>query len=433
MPKMDEMSLMKWYTFVMRILEKNSFCKIQKQFDLSRSDEEVISFLYLPILKSPSTSLYISLFYYADLCEKLGGFLSDDLLSTLGMSESDFLLCRSQLEAIGLLEVYRKEERDSANQVKAAYLYRLLPPASPKKFFNDVLLKSLLNEAVGNKRYFFLLSYFKADTDKLPEGYINVTTPFKDVFSPKVKEDDLSLSIVDQEMEDKTYKSQSDFDTKLLREKLKAIGYPLKDIKSQIKEIENICVLYSPDIDDVVSLICDNTDMDGIFYLDSFNRDIRNLRQFASPEREKDNNQAYGNSEISKIVEKFNLLTPDEYLSIMFNARPASFMLDEIEKIKKDLNFPNPVINVILDYCLRKTHGEFNTVFIDKVSYTLSAMDAKNAYDAMTKLNSRDFELSQVRRKKKTQDTLKPEKEEKKEEKQVSQDDLLDLDKEFSL
>lgn len=416
----------------MRILEKNSFCNIQKQFDLSKNDEEVISFLYLPILKNQSVSLYTNLFHYAGLCEKLGGMTSDDLLSILGLSVSDFLYCRSQLEAIGLLEVYRKEERDSSNQVKAMYLYRLLPPASPKKFFNDVLLKSLLNEAVGNRRYFFLLSYFKADTEKVPEGYVNVTTPFKDVFSPQVKEDDLSLSPVSQEMEDKTYKSQASFDTKLLRARLKAIQYPFENIKDNIREIENICVLYSPNIDDVIHLICDNTDMDGVFYLDSFTRDVRNLKQFASPERSQEQNTEYGNSEISKIVEKFNLLTPEEYLSIMFNAKPAPFMLEEIEKIKKNLNFPNPVINVILDYCLRKTNREFNAVFIDKVSYTLSALDAKNAYDAMTKLNSRDFEQSQVRRKRKTE-TKAPSKEADKESMPATKSDLLDLDKEFSL
>lgn len=103
----------------MKILEKNSYCSIRQRFALSQTDHEVMSFLYLPVIKSDASSLYYALYHYASLNPLLGGFVHEDLLDILGMNETDFMLARTKLEGIGLIEVYRKEERDSSSQVKA--------------------------------------------------------------------------------------------------------------------------------------------------------------------------------------------------------------------------------------------------------------------------------------------------------------------------
>jgi replication initiation and membrane attachment protein len=411
----------------MKILEKNSYCSIRQRFALSQTDHEVMSFLYLPVIKSDASSLYYALYHYASLNPLLGGFVHEDLLDILGMNETDFMLARTKLEGIGLIEVYRKEERDSSSQVKANYIYQLLPPASPKKFFNDILLRTLLNEQVGNKRYYFLFNYFKVDDPKLEEGYINTTTPFKDVFTPVVKDGSLSLESFDTKLEDKTYKSQCQFDRKELKQHLKVAQYSFDILKPYIKEVEATCALYDPSIEDVVSIIIDNTDSDGIFYIERFKDDIRNLRQFATVNRKNTKTENLGHGEYAKLVEKFNALTPDEYLGLIYNAKPATFMLKEIEKMKSDLGFTNPIINVVLDYCFRKTNNEFNVNYIDKVAYTLSSLDVEDAYDAMTKLNSRDFEASQVSRKRSSRRTKVAEEKEETEEKKET-DTLSELD-----
>ncbi len=329
------------------------------------------------------------------------------------------------------METYRKEERDSQSQIKVSYLYFLLPPASPKKFFNDVLLRSLLNHAIGNKRYYFLSNYFQVQKKELPEEYVKITTPFKDVFSVDVRQGDASLEKISVSLEDKNYKSQADFDKKKLKKLLSENQYPFSAIEEDLKSIEDAASLYNPKMEDVVKLILQNTDSDNHFYLDSFMKDIRSLKQFSATNRKKDEseNMPTGNNEISKLIRSFNSVTPAEYLSIIFNAKPASFMLTEIENLKSTFGYSNSIINVILDYCLRKTNQEFNVTFIEKVAYTLSSMDVKDSYDAMVKLTSRDFEMAQTKRKRRT----KKDAPEEKKDVDVEQSDIDDFNKEFSI
>jgi replication initiation and membrane attachment protein DnaB len=96
-----------------------------------------------------------------------------------------------------------------------------ISPQRKNKFFNDVLLRTLLNQQVGNKRYYFLFNYFKVEDSKMEEGYVNITTPFKDVYKPVVNEGDISLQPFDNELVDKKYKCQGKFDRKELKQKLK--------------------------------------------------------------------------------------------------------------------------------------------------------------------------------------------------------------------
>jgi replication initiation and membrane attachment protein len=422
----------------MNILENNSTCSITKEFDLSNLDQEVLTYLYLPILGSDCYSLYLGFYHFSSLMGKIGGFLHSDFLEYIKMKDSDFLMARTRLEAIGLLEVYRKEERDQTSQLKVNYLYQLLPPASPRKFFNDVFLRALLNEALGNKKYYFLSGYFKVFEKKLDDGFLNVTTPFKDVFSMSVKEGDASLEPMGLMLEDKNYKSLANFDKKNFRKKLKESNYSFESIKSDWDDIVDICSLYDPSIDDACQIILQNTDSDGNFYFEHFKKDIRDLRQFQVRSVSNcSDDTGYGDGRMAKLLKTFNSISPDQYLSVVFNSKPATFMLEEIEKLKQNLGFSNPIINVILDYCLKKTKNEFNCNYIEKVAYTLSSLNVSNAYDAMTKLSSRDFESAQASRKKKSFYNSK--KVEKKSEETsssgeiVSQEDLDAFDKEFGL
>lgn len=408
----------------MEILEKNSYYQIRKDFTLSSSDDQVLSFLYLPILQSDALSIYMNLYQYHSLNNSLGGFLHEDFLNLLGISESEFLLARKKLEGIGLLEVYQKRDTDSSNQIRTSYIYFLLPPASPKKFFHDLLLRTALNEAIGNKRYNFLYHFFQVEVKKPSQEFENITTPFKEVFQINVKEGDVSLKPVDAILEDKSYKQQGFFDLEALKKLLEKFQYPLENIKSHIQDIEDLCILYEPKIEDVANLILQNTDTDGIFYFEPFQKDIRNLRQFFTPKKAEEKIE-YGKGDFSKVIEQFNKITPDQYLFIRYNAKPAAFMLKEIENLKANLGFSNAIINVILDYCFRKLNGEFNSVYIEKVAYTLSGENVKNAYDAMTKLSSRDFEQKQVTRRKKKASETKPKQEE---EKEVTKEDIDSLE-----
>lgn len=383
----------------MRIVENDSLFIIEKDFSLSHCDIQVLNFLYLPIIKSNALSLYNFLYNYYQLSNQLGEFIHDDIFSLLDMKQTDFLLSRTTLEGIGLLEVYRKENTSTNNQLKITYIYKLLPPASPKKFFNDILLRSLLNQNVGNKRYFYFQNYFMINKQDNKKDFINVTSQFKDVFSLNAQEGDLALKKVTTSFVDKKYKSQYSFKLSTLIEELSKQQYPIKNIEDKISEIENLCVLYDAKINDVITLILQNTDSKNIFYFESFSKDIKNLYMF-SVDRKKTESSNITQGNMAELISAFENTSPQEYLSLKLHSKVPAFILKTIEGLKENFNFSNGIINVILDYSLKKSNGEFNETFINKVASTLSFNQVSDTYDAMTKLKSRDFNVSQYKRKK---------------------------------
>ena len=135
----------------MLILEEQSSFTLYRDYSLSERDRQVLSLLYLPIIKSDAFSLYFRLNDLSYL--KLGQdyFYHQEVRNQLGLTIPSFLRARSLLEGIGLRETFRKTSFGDDDRKKVTYIYHLLPPASPKKFFSDLVLKSLLISEIGNK------------------------------------------------------------------------------------------------------------------------------------------------------------------------------------------------------------------------------------------------------------------------------------------
>ena len=396
-------------------------------------DEEVLSFLYLPFLKNGAYSLYMALYRYEKLLKPVGYANSDEFLSLLGFDTPDFLLARKRLEGTGLLETYRKEEKDSSSALKVTYFYHLLPPASPKKFFADPLLRALLSQEVGEKRYFSLVSYFRVPPC-VPEEreYENLSASFKDVYTLSVQEGDASLKPVLEPLGEKQYKNQSQFDKNEFRKLLKENQIPMESLKDDLKDIENAGTLYDIKASELVSLVSASLDSSSVFYPKQFQEAVRNYHKYKAPEKTSESVYSSSDSQIARLINAFNSLSPEDYLALMFQAKPSPYMLDEIEHLKNDLGLPNPVINALLDYSLKKTNMEFNVTFIDKVAYTLSGQNISDAYSAMVSLSTRDFEVN--KRGKTSTKTKRSKSENKTADKQeVKESDVADLLKDVDL
>lgn len=423
----------------MQILEQNATYSLYRDFTLSAGDEQVLFLLYLPMLKSDALSLY-KVLYTQSYEAIVGGFYLEHeiLLDSLGFKDSQFLEARSKLEAIGLLETYRKENHETMGASKVTYLYRLLPPASPKKFFRDTLLKVNFSSCVGKKRYFALENYFKAKADfKInEEEYMDVTTPFKDVYQPEISRDDPSLMEVSSSAyPDKNYKSQVEFDESKLNRILATLSYDANSIKGYWRDIVSTASLYQVSEEDTANLIMTSTNfLDGnTFYYENFLNGMRAFHKFQRKEVTK-KKEEYGKGNNARLLRIFAETAPQQFLSVKLNAAPSKMMLLEIERLQKDFGFDNGIINVILDYSLRRTNNEFNIAFIDQVAYSLSANGVSSPNDAMVQLASRDYEKNRSLSKKKSRsrknEVDKPIKEEKDE---ASSDDVFQVAEDLGL
>ncbi len=408
----------------MNIIEPNSCFSIQMDFTLSETDFSVLALLYLPIIKSDAYLLYDVFYKMNDMIQLEGKMTHEDFFEMTGFDSVRFLKAREKLEAIGLLETYRKEN-DTAQGRNVLYVYRVIPIASPKKFFRDPILKNLLQQNVSSRKYNRLLNYFKKDEDKALDDYDSVGARFHDVFSVALSEEDLNKV---NDVEEKKYKEISKFSSALLEEYLIASNLPVEKLKPYLNHIEDDAKLYGLDEKTVLRLIEESLDTEFNFYLDQFEAKARKQNSYIRQERENKDKVALGKGESSKSVKIYTSTTPKQYLQAFFHAEPSTYMLKTVEDLRQRYGFDNGVINVILDYCLKKTGKEFNSLLIDKVASTLSAKEVNDCYSAIVFLKERDFKFSETKRKASSPKVKEMKKEEPEEEKdEVTKEDLLKL------
>ncbi len=380
----------------MNIIEPDSSFSIQMDFSLSETDFSVLSFLYLPIIKSDAYLLYEIFYRLNPMVSLEGQMLHDDFFTQTGFDSVRFLKAREKLEAIGLLETYRKETSFSSGS-KILYVYRVIPIASPKKFFSDPILKNLLLQSVSNKKYHRLVNYFKKDDEKKLDGYDPVTARFNDVYSVNLSEEDLGK---ENNIEEKRYKEIAEFSSSVLFDYLKADNLPVEKLKPYLSQIEDDAKLYGLDEKTALKLVEESFDTEFNFYLNQFESKARKQNRYVRDERENKEKASIGKGDASKTVQIFTSTTPKQYLQAFFHAEPSDYMLKEVEDLRRRFGFDNGVINVILDYCLKKTGKEFNSMLIDKVASTLSANEVDDCYSAIVQLKTRDFKAGENKKKK---------------------------------
>lgn len=380
----------------MNIIEPDSSFSTQMDFSLSETDFSVLSFLYLPIIKSDAYLLYEIFYRLNPMVSLEGQMLHDDFFAQTGFDSVRFLKAREKLEAIGLLETYRKETTSSSGS-KVLYVYRVIPIASPKKFFSDPILKNLLLQSVSNKKYHRLVNYFKKDDEKKLDGYDSVTARFNDVYSVNLSEEDLGK---ENNIEEKRYKEIAEFSSSVLLDYLKADNLPVEKLKPYLSQIEDDAKLYGLDEKTVLKLVEESFDTEFNFYFNQFESKARKQNRYVRDERENKEKASIGKGDASKTVQIFTSTTPKQYLQAFFHAEPSDYMLKEVEDLRRRFGFDNGVINVILDYCLKKTGKEFNSMLIDKVASTLSANEVNDCYSAIVQLKTRDFKAGENKKKK---------------------------------
>lgn len=153
---------------------------IYSSFSLSSDDVSTISLLYAPLIGSEAVGLYFGL---ESLLErnnlKSENYLHQEIFDIYGLTEKTFLKARYQLEGIGLLRTYSKDDE---------FIYVICPPLSPKNFIKDATLGLYLYSKVGKELYDKIYNHFKIEKiDK--SSFKNITKNFEDIFTSQVNEE----------------------------------------------------------------------------------------------------------------------------------------------------------------------------------------------------------------------------------------------------
>ena len=373
---------------------------------LTDADRKYLISFYEPIIGHLAISLYLVLIN--DLEESKGvsrDFTHHHLMSLLKTPLKVLKEAREALEATGLLKTYFK--KGDVNN----YIYEIYSPLSPSEFFNHPILNIVLYNNIGATEYEYLKKQYqklKVDTKE----YIDITKKLDDVM-----ESGINVSVVDvkeRSINDIEVKDQVDFDL-ILSSIPKGIINEKVFTKKTKELINNLAFIYKIDTLKMIELIRSVLNEYGMIDKDNLRINARKMYQFnngtlptliyrSQPEYLK--SPVGDNSMRGKIIEMFEKLNPVDFLRNKYGgAKPTNRDIKLIENLIIDLEMPPAVVNVLLDYVLRKNNNKLATKYIETIAGQWKRAGLKNASEAM------DFAEKENKKFTKKLDTVKASKE----------------------
>ncbi len=373
---------------------------------LTDADRKYLISFYEPIIGHLAISLYLVLIN--DLEESKGvsrDFTHHHLMSLLKTPLKVLEEAREALEATGLLKTYFK--KGDVNN----YIYEIYSPLSPSEFFNHPILNIVLYNNIGATEYEYLKKQYqklKVDTKE----YIDITRKLDDVMESGINVP--TMDVRERSINNIEVKDQVDFDL-ILSSIPKGIINEKVFTKKTKELINDLAFIYKIDTLKMIELVRSVLNEYGMIDKDNLRINARKMYQFnngtlptliyrSQPEYLK--SPVGDNSMRGKIIEMFEKLNPVDFLKNKYGgAKPTNRDIKLIESLIIDLEMPPAVVNVLLDYVLRKNNNKLATNYIETIAGQWKRAGLKNASEAM------DFAEKENKKFTKKLDTVKASKE----------------------
>ncbi len=375
----------------MRKIEDEALFQVKGGFHLTSGDQEVLSLLYLPVLRPEAFSLYFLLLSVSQNYDETNGYCQrhDVLTKKLSINETSLLKALEQLEALSLLKTYRREGvREGVTTVD--YIYRVLPPLSGKAFLADARLRALLSQETGDEKEMTNLERKFSTVDDKFIGFAEISAAFDDVYQVEEEGNVITNNL------DSTPKYA--FDSDLFKKKLKEKGVKLSTIRENFDEIVSSANIYQIDEETAAELVVQNMDTSKTtFYIAPFQDSLKKYNSYIAAPREKKSRK---NEITNQKLKVMNELSPVEFVSIRMNTKATGIVVKEIQKLRDEYSLPNPLINICIDYSLSMTQNKFNTAYIEKVALSLNANEITTIEEAAQYLAKSERSASKAKAKK---------------------------------
>lgn len=390
----------------MEFVSSSDYFEVRLGSQISDLDKDTIVGLYQPIIGYKAAMVYFTMLRIGKNRVNNGLQSHEVIFTYMQITPGDFLAAKNNLEAVGLIETFFKEEG-----AFRCFVYVLISPKTPEAFFDDILFKGLLVKYIGEKEASILASKYNYDAHV--EGLNNISSHFASVFNVDLNSDVFKASIKAKSRN--SAKVQITFDFVKFFEQIKIDGMLNKDFfsKNQLQQIANTANLFGFDeisMSDIV-LKCVNMAQEKEKRID-----FDKLYELAKEEAKypfliKGNAQKIQNSKVAseedkaQLVNLMNEVSPVEYLKFVSGATaPAGSDIRLIEDLSNKFKLPNPVINALLSYVLQKLDNVLSRPFTEKIAASLARSSITTAIDAVNYLSKTDNRYS----KEKSKTVIKP-------------------------
>ena len=333
---------------------------------LSDTDRSIIINLYEPLIGALGVSLYFTLWNDLGTSNMMSrDLVHHHLMVVLKCGISDIKIARESLEAFGLLKTYYKS--GTIND----YIYELYSPLSPLEFFNHPILNIVLYNNIGDREYEKLKDYYKFIKLDLKD-YTDITTKLDEVYD--TSKFTLSTDLKDKNTNNITVLSKINFDEVLASLSKDVISERAFNRKTR-EFINNLAFIYNIDTLKMIEFIRNvvneygNIDKNGLRiivrkYYQFKNGTLPTLVYRTQPEYLK--NPLGDNSKRGRIIAVFENTTPHDFLKRKnHGVEPTLRDLKLLEHLMIDLELPPAVVNVLIDYVLRKNNNKLTSAYVD--------------------------------------------------------------------
>lgn len=363
---------------------------------LTGADRKIITMLYQPLMGAECLALYQTLFTEVEENRLWSEAHSHvQLLNMLDISLKALFEARLKLEGLGLLKSYVKTEID-----QRFYVYEILPPLSPEKFFSDGLLNIYLYSKIGNAQFQRLRRFF-ADEAFETDTYSEITRSFQDVFEPFKGGASAAEPVSNQVLVDKVAAKEIEFDDAsfdfhlflsllspgmITREKI------TKEVRQTILKLHGIYQVSEKDMPSYLYRALDSNGEIDIVYLRKIVREGYTIENGAPPKLQMKHETSI--KEEPEVKETLNdeealqvyleSITPFQLLvDISDGAVPAETDLRVVEEVMNQQNLPVPVMNVLIEYVLLRLDRKLSKNYMMTIAAHWKRKNVKTAKEAM--------------------------------------------------
>lgn len=368
----------------------NDFYEIKLASLYSNIDNDVLIELYQPIIGSLATILYLNLIKQKQNEDVDNVYSMENLLVSMQIAPGQLLSARHFLEGVGLLKTFQKDLGENRS-----YIFVLYSPKNPNEFFNDVLFKGLLIQAIGEKEALLLADKYTVETH-IDESYLDITTSFVDVFSIDYNDPSFSKEFNKTMLGHKSSGIKIGFDYDKFFDAIEENSQIKRSVfsKKDMKEIERIAALYGMEEPSIAFVVSDlykpyeNPHLD-YFELSEKCRNKIKTPTFSTKKRRIIKSKLTSSNNMAKKIQFMENTSPADYLELLQNgSKPSGGDLKTIDFLSRKYNFSNGVINAIIDYTLEKCHNVLNKEFTDSVSASIAREGVYTVVDVMNYLCS---------------------------------------------
>ncbi len=370
---------------IISLLPADTYTVVNKSV-ITEFDRKNLVTLYEPIIGSLAISLYLTLLRDLDKLEIMSiSYTHHHLMSILKMNLDAILTAREALEGVGLVKTFYKEGEIND------YVYELYSPLEPTEFFSHPVLNVILYNNLGKKEYEIIKEEYKMPTINLT-GYQDISKMLNMTFQ-SVSSTLENYEIKNHQSGDLKIEEKIDFD--LIISSIPKGILSDKALNKKTKELINqLSFLYDFDTLKMVEIIRTSINEKGYIDKENLRKTARKFYQFNTGGslptliyRTQPEYLRYPEGDTTKrgrIIHVFETTSPYDFLKSKYKGvRPTTRDLKILEYLVVDLELKPAVVNVLIDYVLKRNNNKLHQGFIETIAGQWKRLSIETANDAM--------------------------------------------------